>query len=63
MKQDNLPFTVKELKVAANDLLLLGVKKEKLSVVLKDLLKMVVTGSLKNDEKSLLSAAAKMINC
>lgn len=60
IKEENLPFSVKELKITAIDLVNTGVRKEELGSVLKELLKKVILGEIKNEKQALIVAARKM---
>ena len=60
MKAENLPFTVKELDITAQDLINMGFIKERLGLALKTLLKKAVSGEVKNEKAALIKAAAKL---
>ena len=60
MKEENLPFSVKELKITAVDLINIGVRKEDIGKVLKELLKRVILGEIKNEKLTLTAFARKI---
>lgn len=60
MKKEGAPFCIKELNITADDLMGIGIKKERLSEVLNFLLKAAATGKIKNQKAALISAASKL---
>lgn len=59
MKEENVPFTLKELAISPIDLMGIGFKKEKIGKEIKKLFYKVVTGKCKNDRKVLIAMAVK----
>lgn len=58
MKEEGAPFSAKDLKITAKDLIKIGYRSADIGKELKVLLKLAVRGELKNDEKTLFERAA-----
>ncbi|MBQ0099195.1 MAG: hypothetical protein KBS91_01445, partial [Firmicutes bacterium] len=61
MKQENIPFSIRELNVNGLDLQRIGIKKAETSKVLDSLLKCVCDLEIKNEKNSLLKKAKCLI--
>lgn len=59
MKKENTPFSLKELKISANDLIALGYQKKQIGDELKKLFKTVVLDPKLNDKEKLLFIATR----
>ncbi len=57
MKEDKTPFTLKELKISAKDLIKLGYKREKIGKELKKLHDLTIKNPKENDENNLVKIA------
>ena len=59
-KEENIPFTLKELNIYGNDLKEIGFKGEAIGKTLKEIFFSVLYGNLKNEKKALLERAEKI---
>ena len=57
MREENVPFKIKDLKISGFDLLELNIKDEKIGSTLQQLLKLCAANSIKNDREVLLKEA------